>query len=86
MQDFVDDNFVFWMGTLLFAEGYNASSLLRASGFPYLAVITTIDNQTTVCDAHEGLVCVCVCVCVCEGGGGGGGEGDGDGLGRVRGG
>ena len=63
MQDFVDDNFVFWTGTLLFAEGYNASSLLRASGFPYLAVITTIDNQTTVCDAHEGLVCVCVCVC-----------------------
>jgi len=63
LQDFVDDNFVFWMGTLLFTEGYNASSLLRASGFPYLAVITTIDNQmtgernqTTVCDAHEGLV------------------------------
>ena len=29
--------------------------LLRASGFPYVAVITTtIDNQTTVCDAHEG--------------------------------
>jgi hypothetical protein len=27
-------------------------------GFPYLAVITTIDNQTTVCDAHEGISCV----------------------------
>jgi FAS-associated factor 2 len=56
IQDFVDDNFVFWMGTLLFTEGYNTSSLLRASGFPYIAVITTIDNATTVCDAHEGMV------------------------------
>ena len=55
LQDFVDDHFVFWMGSLLYAEGYKASSLLSASGFPYLAVITTIDNVTTVCDAHEGV-------------------------------
>ncbi|KAJ1496372.1 thioredoxin-like protein [Baffinella frigidus] len=57
MKDFVDDTFVFWMGSVLNPEAYNVSALLRASGYPFVAVITTtIDNHTTVCDAHEGLV------------------------------
>mmetsp|Transcript_39748 Transcript_39748/g.124867 ORF Transcript_39748/g.124867 Transcript_39748/m.124867 type:complete len:418 (+) Transcript_39748:99-1352(+) len=57
LKDFMDDNFLFWMGSLVDSEAFNVSMLLRASGFPYVAVITTtIDNQTTVCDAHEGLV------------------------------
>jgi hypothetical protein len=32
------------------------SQLLRAAGFPFVAVLTTLDGRTTVCDAHEGML------------------------------
>ena len=55
MAEFVDDNFVFWMGSVLDPEAYGVAALLRASAFPFLATVaTTVDNSTTVCDVHEG--------------------------------
>ena len=38
----------------IYKHNIKYSQLLRAAGFPFVAVLTTIDGRTTVCDAHEG--------------------------------
>ena len=48
-------------GSVLNPEAYNVSALLRASGYPFVAVITTtIDNHTTVEPRIHSLNPVCV--------------------------
>eukprot|EP00288_Rhodomonas_lens_P016645 CAMPEP_0177697998 /NCGR_PEP_ID=MMETSP0484_2-20121128/4806_1 /TAXON_ID=354590 /ORGANISM="Rhodomonas lens, Strain RHODO" /LENGTH=319 /DNA_ID=CAMNT_0019209061 /DNA_START=261 /DNA_END=1217 /DNA_ORIENTATION=- len=59
MKEFIDENFLFWMGSIINPEGYSVSVRVRACGFPYIAVMTTATEDgspyPTVCDANEGL-------------------------------
>ncbi len=60
MKEFIDDHFLFWMGSILNPEAYSVSVRVRACGFPYVAVMTTATEDgspyPTVCDANEGII------------------------------
>lgn len=39
LSSFIDDNFVMWGGSIKYAEGYRLSNALRASRYPFMAVL-----------------------------------------------
>eukprot|EP00743_Colponemidia_sp_Colp-15_P003723 GILK01004017.1.p1 GENE.GILK01004017.1~~GILK01004017.1.p1 ORF type:complete len:367 (-),score=43.78 GILK01004017.1:170-1228(-) len=52
----LDELFVCWAATIHSSDGFQAGLQFAATRFPFLAVISTADRETTVIDLHEGPI------------------------------
>jgi len=57
ITEFVNTNFLFWMGSVALSEGFKVSAELGATTFPFLAVICyNVKGEPTLVDTIEGTL------------------------------